>query len=396
MTDRILVVDDEEAIRSLLVDALSYEGYECDEADGVENALVRLNAQEYSLVISDIIMSGGTGLELLQKIRTGSPDTFVIMLSGVVDTETAIHCIHLGAVDYLVKPFSNERLSVTVRNALKQRRLLLSHRAYEEGLKQKVREQTEQIKEALLENARVTKEMEIARAIQEALVPRHFPRCERLEFAATYRPAGFVGGDYYDFFLRGDGLLDAIIADVSGHNVGSALLVAEMRGALQRLHASGPISCAGILSLLNEALHDDLTRVGLLVSMFYLRFDERSLVLHYANAGHNRQMLLHGSGVVEELDAEGMILGVVPQVDFEEKAIGIAPGDRLLLFTDGISEAENAEGEQFGAQRLAAALEESRAGDSRQALANVIARLEGFIQGTALRDDLAMVVTTVH
>jgi len=396
MTDRILVVDDEEAIRSLLVDALSYEGYECAEADGVENALVRLTEQEYSLVISDIIMSGGTGLELLQRIRTSSPDTFVIMLSGVVDTETAIHCIHLGAVDYLVKPFSNERLSVTVRNALKQRRLLLSHRAYEEGLKQKVREQTEQIREALLENARVTKEMEIARAIQEALVPRHFPRCERLEFAAIYRPASFVGGDYYDFFLRGDGLLDAIIADVSGHNVGSALLVAEMRGALRRLHASGMISCSGILSLLNEALHDDLTRVGLLVSMFYLRFDERNLVLHYANAGHNRQLLLHGSGVVEELDAEGMILGVVPQVDFEEKAVGIAPGDRLLLFTDGISEAENAEGEQFGAHRLTAALEESRTDDSRQALAHIVDSMERFIQGTALRDDLAMVVTTVH
>ena len=396
MTDRILVVDDEESIRNLLVDTLSYEGYDCSEADGVSSALALLATHDFSLVISDIIMPGRTGLELLHELRSRYPDTFVIMLSGVVDTETAMRCIHLGALDYLVKPFTSDRLNLTVRNALQQRRLYLEHRAYEQGLEQKVREQTAQIREALLETARITQEMEIARAIQEALLPRHFPKTERLEFAATYRPAGFVGGDYFDFFLRGDGLLDVVIADVSGHDVGSALLVAEIRGALKGQHIAALEGCAETLSVLNEALHDDLTRVGLLVSMFYLRFDEHLLTLRYANAGHNRQLLLRCDGTVEELDGEGMIIGVTPHVDFEEKSLLFSPGDRFLLFTDGIIEAENKTGEQFGVKRLAEALRGARHADSQEALAQILSALELFIAGTHQRDDLAMVVATVR
>ncbi len=396
MNDRILVVDDSRSIRAVLLDALTDEGYDCSEAVDVEGALALLESGEFSLVISDIIMPGRSGLELLQEIRSRFSDIFVIMLTSLDNTETAMRCIHMGAVDYLVKPFPSERLSVTVRNALEQRRLYLEHRAYQEDLEQKVMQQTEQIRQALLEKAMVAKEMELARAIQAALIPQYFPSTDRLAFASHYRPVGQLGGDYYDLFNRGDGILDVVIADVAGHNVGSALIAAEIRGALQGRTSASHIGCGEMLSLLNEALYDDLSRAGLFVSMFYLRFDERWKTLCYASAGHNPQMLLREGGTVEELDAEGMIIGVLPKMEFEQKTLSFDRGDRFLLFTDGIVEAENIHAESYGAGRLARALISAGTIDTQSALGKVLDDMERFIADVPLRDDLSLVVATVR
>jgi sigma-B regulation protein RsbU (phosphoserine phosphatase) len=351
---------------------------------------------EFSLVISDIIMPGRSGLELLQEIRARFQDVFVIMLTSITDTETAMRCMHLGAVDYLIKPFSTDRLRVTVSNALKQRRLFLEQRAYEAELETKVKEQTEQIRVAMLEKALITKEMELARAIQAALIPQYFPCTERLAFAALYRPAGHLGGDYYDLFKRGDGITDVVIADVTGHSVGSALIVAEIRGALQGQPTASNKGCGEMIALINEALYDDLTRAELYVTMFYLRIDEKKMKVCYASAGHNPQMLLRSAGGVEELDAEGMIIGVVPKMVFEEKTTNISVGDRFFLFTDGMVESENREGEQFGAERLSSALHDARVDDSHEALRRVLGAMEQFTVGVPLKDDISLVVATVR
>ncbi len=396
MNDRILVVDDSRTIRAVLIDALNDEGYDCSEAVDVDGALVQLESCEFSLVISDIIMPGRSGLELLQAIRSRYKDIFVIMLTSVDNTETAMRCIHLGAVDYLVKPFSCERLSLTVRNALDQRRLYLEHRAYHEDLEQKVLQQTEQIRQAVLEKALVANEMELARAIQAALIPQYFPCTDRLAFASHYRPVGQLGGDYFDLFNRGDGILDVVIADVAGHNIGSALIAAEIRGALQGRSSASHLGCGEMLTLLNEALYDDLSRAGLFVSMFYLRFDERWKTLCYACAGHNPQLLLRAGSTVEELDAEGMIIGVLPKMDFEQKTLSFDKDDRLLLFTDGIVEAENLNAEQYGVGRLSNALMAAGAIDTQAALCKVLDDMERFIAGVPLRDDLSVVVATVR
>lgn len=395
MGEKILVVDDSRAIRMVLVDTLRGDGYDCNASVDAITALEALEADEYSLVICDIIMPGRSGIDLLQDLREQYPDTFVIMLTSVSDTETAMRCIHLGAVDYLIKPFTTERLIVTVRNALEQRRLHLIQRAYEQELERKVREQTEQIKQAIQEMAMVTKEMEIARAIQSALIPQYFPSNAHLSFATLYRPTGHLGGDYYDVFSRGDGILDVVIADVAGHNVGSALIVAEIRGALQGQHTAAQRSCGEMLALLNEALYDDLSRAELFFSMFYLRYDVGSQRIQYASAGHNPQLLLRSSGDLEELSAEGMIIGVLPEVVFEEKSVPFRTGDRFFLFTDGLVEAENREGEQFGDQRTTAAIM-SGPEDSREGLDHLLGAMESFIKGMPLKDDLSIVVATAR
>lgn len=396
MNKSILVVDDSRSMRGVIVKTLRDAGYSCCAAESVDQALKQLTVQQVSLVLCDIEMPGENGISLLNKVCSTLSDTFVVMLTGVTDPETVMECIHLGAKDYLMKPFTPERLLVTVNNALEQRRLFLEHRSYQQNLEQKVEEQTERIRVTMLEKAMLAKEMEIAKTIQSALIPQFIPSTNHVVFATHYRPAGILGGDYFDVFPRGDDILDVVIADVAGHNVGSALIVAEMRGAFQGLHSASCLACREMLELLNESLYDDLTRAGLFVSMFYLRLDERRMQASYSCAGHNPVLHIRANGTVNALDTEGMLIGVVPKMTFEEKSIPLAPGDRLVLYTDGIVEAENGAGEMFGLKRLASKLKESLSLDSGTTLQLLLTDLDDFTAGGHLKDDLSIVVATVR
>lgn len=396
MSSSILVVDDSRSMRGMIMDTLSSAGFNCCAADSVDQALKQLSLQSFDLVLCDIEMPGRNGIALLKEICCSQSDTFVVMLTGVTDPVTVMECIHLGAKDYLMKPFTAERLLVTVSNALEQRRLFLEHRSYQQNLEQKVEEQTEQIRVTMLEKAVLAKEMEIAKTIQSALIPQFIPCTDRIAFATHYRPAGILGGDYFDVFLREEGILDVVIADVAGHNVGSALIVAEIRGAFQGQHAASCLGCGKMLGLLNESLYDDLTRAGLFVSVFYLRLDERRMQASYACAGHNPLLHVKSNGLTEALDAEGMIIGVVPKVAFEEKSMPLYQGDRLVLYTDGIVEAENRAGEMFSLKRLARSFKESIGHDSATALKRTLTAMEVFTAGVPIKDDVSLVVVTVR
>jgi sigma-B regulation protein RsbU (phosphoserine phosphatase) len=173
---------------------------------------------------------------------------------------------------------------------------------------------------ALLENARVARDMEIARQIQFSLLPSILPELPGVVFAGICIPAAHVGGDYYDFFLRGDQVIDIVIADVSGHSVGAALIMAETRSLL-RARVYSAATAPDVLTLLNELLYEDLTNAELFITMFYVKYNVSSRMLSFASAGHNKPLLFReGAKACIELDAEGLILGVRKSVDFENGA----------------------------------------------------------------------------
>ena len=258
------------------------------------------------------------------------------------------------------------------------------------------RERERQEKErALLENVRVAREMEIARQIQLSLLPATPPELSWVQFAARCVSAAQVGGDYYDFFRRGDDLVDIIIADVSGHSVGAALIMVEARSFLRaKVHSTG--SAGKMLATLNELLYEDLTRAELFITMFYVKYNAERRLLTYANAGHNRPFLFRPKeGFCTELDAEGLILGIKREVTFEEKSIQLQRGDTLLLYTDGIIEARNVSGEFFGADRLCAVLGKVHNEQPEQIVEIILREVTEFIGSTAAEDDISMVVMKV-
>ncbi len=245
---------------------------------------------------------------------------------------------------------------------------------------------------AQLANARVKRDMEIAEQIQLSLLPAAPPEMFGIELAGRCYPAAHVGGDYYDFFKRDDHTLDLLIADVSGHSVGAALIMAEVRTLLKG-HSSRAAGPSNILGVLNTQLYEDLTRAELFITMFYARYSAATGRLSYANAGHNKP-LIHRPGQQGciELDADGLILGIKPSMIFEERSINLQAGDTLLLYTDGIPEATDREGNLLGTEQVCRHLFMHSTLNANQIADSFFDLVREYSQSMTLQDDVSMVV----
>ena len=258
--------------------------------------------------------------------------------------------------------------------------------------KQRERSQKEA---ALLKAARITRDMEIAQQIQKSFLPDSAPAIAGVDIAGRCISAAHVGGDYYDFFLRSDKSVDVVIADVSGHSVGAALIMSEVR-TLLRADSNSVRSPGAILQALNIQLYDDLTRSELFITMFYAKYDAESGTLCYSNAGHNHPVLLRtGEFLPRELDTEGLILGVKKDVLFEERTVKLASGDVLLLYTDGLTEACNSQGDMFETQGVYDHLKTCMLFSADNILDSFYARIHAFTESQDLQDDISLVVIKI-
>jgi serine phosphatase RsbU (regulator of sigma subunit) len=240
------------------------------------------------------------------------------------------------------------------------------------------------------------REMEIAKTIQLSLLPTSVPQIAGVRLGGICVPAKDVGGDYYDFLLQPDGRLGLVIADVSGHNVGAALLMAETRTMIRaRCDQTG--APRELVAELNRFFYEDLSRAELFVTMFYLQFDPQSGRAVYANAGHSPPLLWQqASGICLRLDAEGLILGVYREFPYEQETIDLAPGDVLLLYTDGIIEAADHTNELFGEERLAELLRESHHLEPQELIELIFQQVRMFTGLHGFTDDVSLVVMRVE
>jgi Na+/proline symporter/serine phosphatase RsbU (regulator of sigma subunit) len=248
---------------------------------------------------------------------------------------------------------------------------------------------------AKLLNAREQeRDLEIAKTIQMGLLPAGIPELSNVDLAGLCVPAHAVGGDYYDFIRRPNGSLDLVIGDVSGHNIGSALIMAETRTFIQAMRQIEQPYV--MLDELNRFFCDDLSRAELFVSMFYLQYHPESGQLLYANAGHNNPILWRGhSGIGEMLDSEGMILGIKPDICFEQRETRLSKGDILVLYTDGVTEAEDSDGEFFGEPRLKDLIEEFNHLPAAELIDHILEQIRMFTGNRHFIDDISLVVMKV-
>ena len=248
---------------------------------------------------------------------------------------------------------------------------------------------------ALLQNARMLRELEIAEQIQLSLLPSKAPELGGIQLAGRCAPAAHVGGDYYDYFPLGPDAVDLVIADVSGHSVGSALLMTEVRSVL-RAQVTQFYASNMFLAALNHLMYEDLTRAEHFISMFYARYDNRSRLLCYSSAGHVPPLLVRQNDAVPlELDAEGMVMGVQQDVSFEEKQVELMPGDVVLFYTDGIIEAQNADGNFFGKERLTELIVRNDRESAAEIVDDLMSAVQSFVWPTPLQDDISLVILKV-
>jgi len=247
----------------------------------------------------------------------------------------------------------------------------------------------------LLEVREQEHELQIAKNIQMSLLPTEFPQLEEIVVAGLCVPAHQIGGDYYDFIARGSSAYDLVIADVSGHNIGSALIMAEARTFIHaRLDSLE--QPAEMMQALNRFFINNLNCSDLFVTMFYLQYHPDNHRLSFSSAGHNKPLLWHRREKrLELLDAEGLIFGIKPDVIFEQKEVVLEIGDILLLYTDGIIEAEDHSGEFFGVDRLSKLIQEAADSPIQQIIDSIMEQVRIFTGLRHFNDDITLVVMKV-
>jgi sigma-B regulation protein RsbU (phosphoserine phosphatase) len=254
---------------------------------------------------------------------------------------------------------------------------------------------------------RIDREIEIAREVQERLLPQIYPIVPGLDFAGFSRTAQEVGGDYYDFIPLENGRLGIAIGDVSGKGISAALLMASIRAALHGLTFSGTLELSKLMEGLNRIIYDSSTS-NRFVTFFFGEYNPVTRTLDYVNAGHNAPVLLRPStpGMdsycnpeapceVQRLEIGGPVVGIFKEVHYEQAQIQLQPYDVLIAFTDGISEAMTADFEEWGEERLVAASLMSTHRSARDIVAAVIASADQFTAGAAQNDDLSVVALKV-
>ncbi len=238
------------------------------------------------------------------------------------------------------------------------------------------------------------RDLEIAKTIQMSLLPGGIPELSHIDLSGICVPAHAVGGDYYDFIRRSNGTLDLVIADVSGHNIGSALIMAETRTFIQAMRQIEQPSA--MLDELNRFFYEDLSRAELFVTMFYLQYHPETGQLLFANAGHNNPILWRNqTNTGEMLDGEGMILGIKPDIDFEQRKTKLTKGDILVLYTDGVTEAEDSKGQFFGEGRLHTLISEYQHLPATLMIDQILEQIRIFTGNRHFNDDISLVIMKV-
>ncbi len=250
----------------------------------------------------------------------------------------------------------------------------------------------QKVRQAEVNLAIAQSEIKIAQRIQASLSPSAPIRSDHFEVTGYCLPADQVGGDYFDYFFRSEDQLDMIIADVSGHSIGPALFMVETRSAI-RTQANLLGTPSETLGVLNNFLFEDLDNADYFITLFYLQYNTSTHELSFANAGHPRPLLFSPfQKQCRELDAEGMILGVRKNIIFEEKTTTLAKGDLILLYTDGLTEAENPDGEFFGIERLSDILMQYAQQSPERIIDALLKHIKQFCQSESFNDDITLMV----
>ena len=296
--------------------------------------------------------------------------------SADVRARTKVELLALGWADFKGLLVSSDATAMRYIQTVDQRRKSLQHLAL---VREAVRSRDELVA--------LHRELDLARQLQQSILPRRFPQSPAYELYADMSPATEVGGDFYDFFEVGPGRVALAIADVSGKGMAAALFMAVARTVL-RSHALAGLPPGACLRRVNDLLCDG-NEAAMFVTLFYGILDLSSGELVYANGGHNPPYRIAADGQVMGLEPTGgLALAVMPGTDYAEKVVAFGPGDGLFLYTDGITEALDRQGNEFGDARLVAALRQSGGSCAREMLERVTAALGSFAGDATPADDV--------
>jgi sigma-B regulation protein RsbU (phosphoserine phosphatase) len=370
MTPRILIADDQTDLLDALKLLLKGQGIEYDAVTSPDAALHALESRPFDLVLMDLNYTGDTtsgreGIDLLARVQQLDRLLPVIVMTGWGSVDLAVEAMRRGVRDFVQKPWDNAHLLATLRQEIAAGRA------------------------RRLEDAAEQRELSEALKIQQRLLPQQVPQIDGWELAVSWQPASGVGGDCFDTIRFGDTRLALTIADVVGKGIPAALLMSNLQAAV-RAFASEAIEPQALCQQVNRILCGNIAE-GRFISFFYCVLDATAGVLTYTNAGHYLPMLVRADGTVERLGIGGPVLGVLAEADYEQAQVVLGQGDRIVLFTDGLTEARDADDQEFGEERLLQAAVAHRACSAPALQARLTAEVATFTGGQ-LQDDATLMI----
>lgn len=388
---RILVADDQPDVLEALRALLKGHGYRIELASSPAAIFDAVTNREFDVILMDLnyardTTSGREGLDVLAQVKRSANQAPIVVMTGWATVNLAVEVMQRGVGDFVTKPWSNAKLLDILREQIdlgRERRRACEQAAGEAREHHSIKMQLD----------RYGRELEEARAIQHRLLPRDISQLAGFEIAATWQPARVVGGDYYDVIPFGADALGICIADVAGKGMPAAMLMSNLQAAVHGL-ASREIAPDEMCSRLNESIYAHM-QSDRFVTFFYAQLDGLTRELSYANAGHNAPIVVHRDGRLERLEDGGGVLGVFAVQPCNMGKIKLAHGDRIVLFTDGVTEAGVPNGEEFGEVRLAQLIQENRGASAHDLQKLILAAAGEFSEGN-WHDDATVLVVAVE
>ena len=371
---RILIADDQPDLLDALRLLLKGESIQMDAVTSPEAVVAAVASGSYDLLLMDLNYTGDTtsgreGIDLLARVQAIDGLLPIIVMTGWGSVGLAVEAMRRGVCDFVQKPWDNTHLV------------------------ERVRAEIEKGRERRLQQAQEQRELEEARRIQRKLLPATLPQIDGCEIASSWQPAAGVGGDCFDALAFGPARLALSIADVVGKGVPAALLMSNLQAAV-RAFATDVAAPGDLCQQVNRILCGNIAE-GRFISFFYCVVDTDLGTLTYANAGHHLPILARRDGTVVRLHRGGPVLGVFADGAYEHEQIALSAGDRLVLFTDGITEARGRDDDEFGEARLIDVTLRNRA-CSAPALQARLAEAVAAFTGDAFHDDATLIVLAVE
>ena len=377
---RVLIADDQAHILEALQLLLKNEGFLSETVSSPRAVVEAVQDRNFDVLLLDLnyardTTSGVEGLELLARVRELDSALPVVLMTAWGSLELAVQAMQGGGRDFVQKPWDNDKLLGTLRCRIEEGRVLREKREKERT------------------SERLMREMADAQEIQRRLLPAELPQLADCDVQAFWQPANEIGGDYFDAIRLGDSMAAFYIADVAGKGLPAALLMSNAQATVRAL-AQTTTSPSHMCRQLNRVVLEN-TRAGRFTTLFYAILDSNRRKLRYTNAGHVPPILIQRGGAIARLSEGGTVLGIFPDAGYEEREITFDHGDRLVLITDGITEAANAQSEEFGEGRLIRLLLENRQAPAPE-LQRLLLEAVASFTSQPLQDDATLMIVTMR
>jgi sigma-B regulation protein RsbU (phosphoserine phosphatase) len=371
---RVLVAEDQDDVLAAIGLLLKNNGYDAEFVKSPAETLKALSNRSYDAILLDLnysrdTTSGAEGLELLSKVQALDSTLAVVVMTAWGTIELAVDAMHRGACEFVQKPWDNAHLLQVLNEQMKRSR----------GLReQRLNEQLEQ---------------QEAAQIQRALLPGQIAAPDGLTIVASTQSARTVGGDYYDVIRIGEHRSAICIADVMGKGMGAALLMSNLQAAVRML-APQVVEPRELCNRVNEVISANSVP-GKFITFFYCVVDLEQKRISYTNAGHNWPVLARANGNCERLSTEDVVLGTLRQWNYHQMEAELCSGDRMVLFTDGITECANTDGMEFGEEQLLGLVSQNVQLPADE-LKDLILKSASAHSGGVLTDDATLIVAAVR